>query len=181
MVTTAAIRFDREWAMPSAHTFTIPPIKRLLMQEGAYSGGIWADPFSGFNSPAAATNDLNPETPAVDHMDALEWLRCCETEFFDGALYDPPYSISQAAQVYAGFGVERLGQHPSNMGYWASIKDELARIVKPAGKVISCGWSTNGLGEGRGFVMMRILLVPHGGSKNDTIVTVETKQQARLL
>ena len=35
-----------------------------------------------------------------------------------------------------------------------------------------------GLGENRGFTMMRILLVPHGGSKNDTIVTVEQKMRA---
>jgi len=32
-----------------------------------------------------------------------------------------------------------------------------------------------GLGKNRGFKMARILLVPHGGSKNDTIVTVENK------
>lgn len=38
-----------------------------------------------------------------------------------------------------------------------------------------CGWSSQGLGLGRGFTMTEILLVPHGGSKNDTIVTVETK------
>lgn len=32
-----------------------------------------------------------------------------------------------------------------------------------------------GLGKTRGFEMQRILLVPHGGSKNDTLVTVEVK------
>lgn len=32
-----------------------------------------------------------------------------------------------------------------------------------------------GLGKNRGFKMTRILLVAHGGSKNDTIVTVEIK------
>ncbi len=43
------------------------------------------------------------------------------------------------------------------------------------GKAICFGWSSMGLGKNRGFEMKRILLVPHGGSKNDTIVTVETK------
>lgn len=179
MVTTAAIRFDREWAMPSAHTFTIPPIHGLILQEGV-SCGIWADPFAGFNSPAALTNDLNPDTPATDHMDALLWLRQVETEFVDGVLFDPPYSISQAAEMYRGFGAEKLSEHPSNMGYWAAIKDEIARVLKPGCKVVTCGWSTNGLGEGRGFQMQRILMVPHGGSKNDTLVTVEVKLQGRL-
>ncbi len=37
------------------------------------------------------------------------------------------------------------------------------------------GWNTGGLGKGRGFSLDRILLVPHGGTRNDTIVTVETK------
>jgi len=32
-----------------------------------------------------------------------------------------------------------------------------------------------GIGKNRGFEMVEILLVPHGGSKNDTIVTVERK------
>ena len=32
-----------------------------------------------------------------------------------------------------------------------------------------------GVGIKRGFEMTRILLVPHGGNKNDTICTVEVK------
>ena len=38
-----------------------------------------------------------------------------------------------------------------------------------------------GLGKNRGFEMLEILLVPHGGSKNDTIVTVERKLQGNLM
>ena len=52
---------------------------------------------------------------------------------------------------------------------------EIARILKLNGKVICFGWSSMGLGKNRGFEMTRILLVPHGGSKNDTICTVEIK------
>jgi hypothetical protein len=32
-----------------------------------------------------------------------------------------------------------------------------------------------GICKSRGFTMKRILLVPHGGAKNDTICTVEIK------
>ncbi len=32
-----------------------------------------------------------------------------------------------------------------------------------------------GMGKNRGFEIQRILLVPHGGNHNDTIVTVEKK------
>ena len=53
--------------------------------------------------------------------------------------------------------------------------DEVARILKVGGKLICCGWTSMGGAQSRGFEMDRILLVPHGGRKNDTIVTVETK------
>lgn len=187
VITATSLRMEREWAMPSAWTFTIPPIKGLLLQEGA-GIGEWADPFCGKNSPCNWTNDLDPENEATSHMDANLWLRTLPTEHFDGCIFDPPYSITRAAELYKGFGAQHLALdetaevlQPGSMGYWASIKNEMARITKPGGKVICCGWSSNGLGEGRGFRMTRLLLVPHGGSKNDTIVTVEVKQQGRLI
>src|SRR3990167_4429806 len=114
VVTTASIKFGREWAMPSAWTFTIPPIRGLLMEEGAFC-------------PAAATNDLNPDTAAQDHMDALEWLKARETEAFDGVLYDPPYSYRQASEEYSGFGKTNL---VTNSGYWLNCQDEVARDRK---------------------------------------------------
>ena len=43
------------------------------------------------------------------------------------------------------------------------------------GKVISFGWNTAGIGKTRGFEIKRTLIVPHGGSKNDTLCTVEIK------
>jgi hypothetical protein len=43
------------------------------------------------------------------------------------------------------------------------------------GIAISCGWNTNGFGKARGFKIIEIMCVAHGGSKNDTIVTVEKK------
>ena len=43
------------------------------------------------------------------------------------------------------------------------------------------GTMPDDLAKSRGFRMDRVLLVPHGGARNDTIVTVETKIQGRLL
>ena len=159
--------------MPNKWTFTIKPIKELLVEE--MGTGDWADPFAGYNSPANFTNDLNPDAKAKFHMDALAFLRKLETGAFHGVLFDPPYSISQAAECYKSYGKEKLVINVANMGYWAACKDEVARILRPGGKAIVFGWSTNGIGKGRGFEMTRILIVPHGGSKNDTLVTVEKK------
>ena len=53
--------------------------------------------------------------------------------------------------------------------------DEIARVLKPNGIALCFGWNSNGVGKTRGFEMQEVLIVPHGGSKNDTICTVERK------
>lgn len=169
------VKMNRIWAMPNKWTFTIKPIKQLLNEEVV--GGLWCDPFAGKNSPASITNDLRVEMPTTDHLDALEFLKKQPSNYFDGVLFDPPYSITQAKQCYEGMGMELLNTKPTSMKYWGDCKTEISRIVKPQGKVICFGWNSMGIGINRGFKMDRILLVPHGGSKNDTIVTVETKSE----
>ena len=167
------MEIKRKWAMPNKWTFTIKPIKELLEEEVV--GANWVDPFCGKNSPAQIRNDLNPKIKdAQTHLDALEFLKSLESKSYNGVLFDPPYSITQAKQCYEGFGMDKLDIKPTSMKYWAECKNEIARILKPGGKVICFGWNTMGLGKNRGCKMERILLVPHGGSKNDTIVVVET-------
>lgn len=149
--------------MPNKWTFTILPIRDLLRQE--VTPGIWVDPFAGENGHlySGITNDIER-----GGTDALTFLRELEVGIADGVIYDPPYSITQARM----YGKKEF----SSMRYWAQCKNEVARITKTSGKVICFGWSSMGLGKNRGFDMTRILLVPHGGSKNDTICTVEIKR-----
>lgn len=156
------MKIERVWAMPNRWTFTIKPIGGLLKEEMI---GVSIDPFAGRNSPATVTNDLVEK--AGTNIDALEFLKFTPSNWYDTALYDPPYSITQARK----YGSKSY----ASMKYWKDCKDELARILKPGGKAICFGWNSMGLGKGRGFRMDRILMVAHGGSKNDTIVTVETK------
>lgn len=156
------INIQRIWAMPNKWTFTIKPIKEFLLKE---TKGWSCDPFSGRNSIANVQNDLVEK--AHHNKDALDFLKERGTAEFDTVLYDPPYSITQARS----YGHKRF----ASMKYWKECKDEVARITKVGGKVICFGWTSMGMGKGRGFEMKRILLVPHGGSKNDTIVTVEVK------
>jgi hypothetical protein len=69
-----------------------------------------------------------------------------------------------------------LETKPNSMKYWGDCKNEIARIIKKGGKAICFGWNSNGIGKGRGFEIKKILLIPHGGSRNDTICVVEIKQ-----
>lgn len=165
--------------MPNSNTFTIKPIKELI-NDYLEKAQIIIDPFANNCKFGTITNDLNPEYDTSFHMDALEFLRKIEGNTADLVLYDPPYSISQAAECYKSYGKEKLHINVANMKYWAECKNEIARILKTNGVVISCGWSTNGLGKGRGFETKEILIVSHGGSKNDTLVTVEFKTTCKM-
>jgi hypothetical protein len=171
------VRMERIWAMPNAWTFSILPIKKLLGEEITQSGGRWIDPYAGKNGHryASITNDLS----YTDGIDALEFLKKQASNSFDGILLDPPYSLRQVSEHYKKKGIKVTGWHTSS-GYNSALKNEAARILKPGGKAICFGWTSMGIGKTRGFEMRRILLVPHGGSKNDTIVTVEEKTKQQL-
>ena len=80
------IVFTRVWAMPSAWTFTIHPIK-VLLDKYVGDGRNWADPFAGENSPAEYTNDHNPARKAKYHMEARDFCKALGGEL-DGVLYD---------------------------------------------------------------------------------------------
>ncbi len=171
------MKIERKWAMPSRWTFKIKPIADLLTEEvgaGLFQDKLWIDPFAGENSPAQETNDLNPERQTKHHMDALDFLKMYPAESVDGILFDPPYSPRQVKECYEGIGLNVTSKE-TKQSFYSDAKNEMKRIVKKGGKIICFGWTSMGMGKGRGFRMERILLVPHGGSKNDTIVTVETK------
>ena len=160
--------------MPNRWTFQIQPIAELIKQE--INDGIWVDPFAGLYSPASITNDLNPNHPTTYHMDAIEFLKIFEDGSVDGILFDPPYSPRQVKECYMGISGDIRWDGRST--FWSEAKNQCARILKDGGKAICFGWNSMGLGLNRGFEMKRILLVPHGGSKNDTICTVEEKRKS---
>jgi len=171
------MKIERKWAMPSRWTFTIKPIKELLVEEvgsGMFVKGSWIDPFAGMNSPAQLTNDLNPERKTTHHMEAIDFLKLFPDESVDGVLFDPPYSPRQVKECYEGIGLNCTSEQ-TKQSFYSNAKNEIKRVLKKGGKAICFGWTSMGLGKSRGFEMQRILLVPHGGSKNDTIVTVEIK------
>jgi len=164
------MKIERKWAMPNSLTFTIKPIKELLKEE--VGTGIWLDPYARNSKIASITNDLNPDCNTDYHMEAVDFLKLFPKDYADGVIFDPPYSPRQIKECYNGIGLEQFN---TKMNFWSKAKNEIKRIVKPGGKVICFGWNSMGIGLNRGFTMMRVLLVPHGGAKNDTICTVELK------
>jgi hypothetical protein len=144
--------------MPNLKTFQIKPISIIIKKYK--NGGVWLDPFTFPYS-----------------KDAIEYLKEYSNQSVDGVLFDPPYSPRQLKECYEDKG---MVLHDTTSSVWSSWKDEIARVIKPNGLCLSFGWSTNGLGKSRGFQIIEILLVAHGGNHNDTIVVVERKVQGVL-
>lgn len=169
---------ERKWAMPNKNTFSIKPIKELILDE--LTEGIWIDPFANSNKLATITNDLNVEYDTDYHMDALDFLKLFPDNSIDGILYDPPYSPRQVSECYNNVGLS-VTWDTTKSSFWSNHKREISRILKLNGKVITFGWNSGGIGASNGFSIKRILLVPHGGWHNDTICTVEVKTSTAKL
>ena len=167
----ADIKINREWAMPNSNTFSVKPIKELIKR---YLNGIVIDPFANQNKLATITNDLDPQYDTDYHMDATEFLKMLDNNVADVVLWDPPYSPRQIMECYKKFNMT-VNMQTTQASYWAKQKEQIARIIKPNGIVITCGWNSGGIGKKYGFEIIEILLVAHGGWHNDTIVTVERK------
>lgn len=164
---------NRTWAMPNSRTFQIKPIYQLL-DKYVRSGMVVVDPFANGSRYGTITNDMNPEFDTDYNLDAIDFLKLMGDNMADVVLYDPPYSLRQVSECYKGVG-KAVTMETTQSSFRANHLDEISRILKEEGICICFGWNSNGVGITRGFEMIEVLLVAHGGSKNDTIVTVERK------
>ena len=146
------IKFERYWAMPNHKTFDIKPLKNFINEE---LGSSYIDPF-----------------PYPFKEDAIKYLKKIPNNSINHLVFDPPYSSYQLKTKYknAGISLDNF-----NASYWSNCKKEISRIVKKNGKVICFGWNSNGIGKKYGFKLMKIVLVAHGSQHNDTIATLEIK------
>ena len=167
------MEIKRVWEMPNSRTFQIKAIKQIIEK---YSHGVVIDPFANSNKLATITNDLDEQHETDYHMDATDFLSMFENESVDVVLYDPPYSPRQVAECYKALG-KTVNMQTTQASYWSKQKEQIGRIVKPGGYVITCSWNSGGIGKKHGFEIVEILMVAHGGWHNDTIVVVEKKKE----
>lgn len=167
------MKITREWAMPNSQTFLIKPIKELI-ERYITPFDVVVDPFANNNIYGTITNDLDTSCNTDYHMEATDFLNMLDNNIANVVLYDPPYSPRQISECYQKFGMS-VNMQTTQASYWSKQKEQISRIVKPNGIVITCSWNSGGIGKKYGFEIEEILLVPHGGWHNDTIVTVERK------
>lgn len=175
------MEINRMWAMPSKNTFDIKPIKELILRyvsmfehSSDVCDYISIDPFANKNRIAKITNDLDPQYDTTYNLDAKDFLKLFEDESVDLLFFDPPYSPRQVSESYKKLGMS-VNMQTTQASFWGNLKKEVGRIVDKEGIVISFGWNSGGMGKSNGFEIIEILLVPHGGNHNDTIITVERK------
>lgn len=170
------MRFEYAWGMPSKWTFECKPIRKWL-NPIVMNGINWADPFCGEKSWVEYRNDLNPnQKNAHSHLEALEFLSTFSSDSLNGVIFDPPYSLTQVSRSYSNIGLKFKGKENPTGGF-PKVKDQIARIVKPGGLVISFGWNTVGMGKKRHFIKNEILIVSHGGNRNDTLCLLEENKK----
>lgn len=166
------VTITRSWAMPKAETFRIPPIDQLLTRL-LKDCAVVVDPFARNSRRGTVRNDADPKTRAESHLPADQFVqRLPGLVTADAVLFDPPYSPTQMIRAYKG----RANGQTARL--YAAVKDGLSAILRPGGLAICFGWNSVGFGKTRGYDLVEVLLVSHGGAHNDTIVTVERKVKA---
>lgn len=167
--------------MPSEDTFSILPIAKFV---GRWTGGdiTIVDPFARNSTIGTYTNDLNPNTTAAHHLPAIDFLKMLFDEGIvaDVVIFDPPYSLRQAKEVYDEYGKWEFSD-TQRVGIWQDEKHFADRILSLGGIFLHFGWHTNGMGIGRSYRIEEILIVAHGRAHNDTLCMAERKMQANLL
>lgn len=162
--------------MPNAETFSVRPIGDFVRAYLACSK-VSVDPFARNRGWATYTNDINPATSAQSHQDAEAFLGELADRGIaaDLALFDPPYSPRQVSEHYREAGLQVTAEDTQNGRLYRRVRDALDRVMAPGGLVLSFGWQSVGMGIGRDYELLEILMVPHGAGHNDTICIAERK------
>jgi len=173
--------FSRVWAMPNSDTFSIKPIGGFV-KKYLENSEISIDPFARNSKLCTYTNDLNPDTKAQYHMEALTFLNHLAGKGIKSNLviFDPPYSPRQVKEVYNKVGRHFGIKDQQNTGRWSAEKNTINKLLKIGGIVLTFGWNTIGMGRKRGYEIIEIMMVCHGGAHNDTICMAERKTQEQL-
>lgn len=162
--------------MPDGDTFNVKPIGDFVRRYLAQSK-VSIDPFSRNKRWATHTNDLNPETAAEHHLDAEAFLQLIAGSVVkaDLFIFDPPYSPRQMSECYKSVGLKVGMVGTQNGALYKRCRDAAMPLLSSDAIVLSFGWNSAGMGTKRGFEMIELMLVAHGGGHNDTICIAERR------
>ena len=170
------LSISRTWAMPNKDTFSVKPIGNFVKKYLSAST-VSVDPFARNRLWATHTNDIDPETEAAHHMDAVAFLEKMRKDgvVADLVILDPPYSPRQISECYQRIGKKVGMRDTQNSALYKAVRNGANRILVEGGIALSFGWNTSGIGKKRGFEQMEILICDHGGAHNATLCLAERK------
>lgn len=147
------------------YTFDSPKIRKWV--ESRAKGKV-LNLFAGKNklNLDEIRNDVDKTMDADYFKDALDFVREWKGENFDTIILDPPYSYRKSMEMYNGNKNSRF----------KLIADEIPRILKDNGIVISFGYHSTFLGKKRNFKLNELYVFAHGGSQHCTIGIIEDSQ-----
>lgn len=163
---------SRVWAMPNKDTFSVKPIGEWVQRFLAASKSS-VDPFARNKKWATYTNDLNPSTEAMYHMECEAFLAML-VDFgvkADLIILDPP---RQVKECYDSIGLKMAQTDAMGGAARKRRRALIEQIAEPGATVLTFGWDTNGMGK-NGWQIDEILLVAHGSDHNDTICMAESR------
>ncbi|MCP4648729.1 MAG: hypothetical protein GY853_01435 [PVC group bacterium] len=158
------MKFDYIKCPLNKYTFKVRPIRKWVENECV---GLTLNLFSGYTKLDIdeVRNDIDEDALADFHEDALQLVMKWKGKIFDTILLDPPYSYRKSMEFYKG----------NKASPFKRLKDEVPRILKKNGRIITFGYHSNVMGKGRGFQVYKIGLFSHGGAIHDTIASIEIK------
>ena len=164
------VDFKRIWESPTKNTFDMPAVKGFV-QKYLRRAEVSVDPFARNKQWATYTNDIHPETAAQHHMDAEDYLNMLAHDGVkcDLGILDPPYSPRQISECYKAIGKKVTMTDTQNAVLYKRVKNAFKQILVPNAMVLSFGWNSSGMGG----EILEILMVNHGGGRNDTICVAE--------
>jgi len=147
------------------YTFDSPKIKKWV--ESRAKGKV-LNLFAGKNklNLNEIRNDIDKTMVAEFHKDAVDFVKEWKGEKFDTIILDPPYAYRKSMEMYNGNYSSRFKQ----------LAEEIPRILKENGIVISFGYHSTFLGKKRGYGLKELCVFAHGGSQHCTIGIIENSQ-----
>lgn len=114
--------------------------------------------------------DSDPSKLSDFNMDAIDFITKYKDKYkFNTIILDPPYGLRKSMEMYNGNKIS-IG------GRFNFLKDNLSQILAPKGIVITFGYHSVSMGNGRGYDQEKILLMSHGGTIHDTLATIERRR-----
>jgi len=145
------------------YTFDSPKIKKWVEEN---SNGYCLNLFAGKNklNLNEIRNDFDKTMPVDYNLDALEFVKTWKGKKFDTIICDPPYAYRKAMEMYKGNYSSKFKQ----------LADEIPKILKNDGKVITFGYHSTFLGKKRNYQLNKLCVFAHGGAQHCTIGIIET-------